>query len=317
MKISQVSLLSGRAASLLAKMLEIAPILQFAEFKLDPSSFLSFKDSDTFTSTAVRAENAAVQKDNQVPVSAAIALALYGREIGIDDVRKLDRNVGQSPAGLRLFSDRRLAGLAVKLAQEIQDHILVGTGATNQMLGLSVFVKDATSGGQTSALGFTTTELAAMNSQLSLQINTTANQDTFIETLYKKIAEVPGANAILCNANLSARLSSMAKRVGAAGESMSSFGTPVMTFNNVPIVPLPTTALLQTESDGTNSDCCSAYVLRFAEELGVALSTNSGFYFQDFENSETYPQGKARLQFFLNLAVERVDAMRRISRIRL
>jgi len=185
------------------------------------------------------------------------------------------------------------------------------------MLGISNFVKDAASGGQTASLGFTTTEQAAMNSQVALQLNTTANQDAFLELLFKAIAGVPGSNALVCNANLAARLTTIAKRIGAAGESLNSYGVPVTTFNNVPIVALPTDAIPQTESDGTNSDCTSLYVTRFAEELGVAFNTNSGFLFQDFQDYQTEPQGVSRLQINLDLIVERTDALKRLSRIRL
>lgn len=317
MLVSQISNMSGRAQGLLANMVTIAPIFQHAQFKLDASSHIHVKDTDTFTNSAARAENAAANKDAQVPVTAVANLALYSREIEIDDVRKLDANVGQSPAGLRLFADRRLNGLAAKLASEIQDHMLTGTAASNQMLGLSTFVKDADAAGQTTRLGFTTAELADMNERIALQLNTSANQDSFIEKLETELANVPSANAIIVNSLLGARLTTIAKRIGAAGESVNSFGVPVQTFNGIPIVKLPTSAIPQTESDGTNSDCTSLYIVRFAEDLGTSFSTNSGFYFQDFENAEATPSGKARLQFFLNLSVERQDALRRLSRIRL
>jgi len=317
MKISQVSLLSGRAQGLLERMLQIAPILQMAEFKLDSSTHYMIKDSDSFSGSAARAEGSPVQADNQVPTASSVSLALYSREVTLDDVRKLDKNVGLSEAGLRLFSDRRLAGLAVKLATEIQDDMLSGSAANNKMLGILNFVKDAEAAGQTERLGFSAAELAAMNQRVSLKLDSTANQDAFIEVLYKALAEVPGANAILCNINLSARLNTIAKRLGAAGETINSFGTRVQTFNNVPIVPLPTTAMPQTESDGANADNCSLVIARFSEELGTAFSTNSGFYFQDFPDVQAAAQAKARLQFFLNLEVERTDALKRLSRIRL
>jgi hypothetical protein len=317
MKIAEVSNLSGRAQNLLAKMVVNAPIFQYAEFKLDPSTYLNFKDSDTFTSTAARAENADAQKDEQTPASALLSLALYSRETSIDDVRKLDANVGYAPAALKMMSDRRLGGLAVKLATEVQDHMFTGTNSSYQMLGMANFVKDAAHSGQTATLGFTTAELAAMNKQVSLQLNDSTNQNEFLEDVERYIGEVPGANAIICNTNLGARLTTIAKRLGAAGETVNSFGVPVQTVNGIPIIKVPTTAIPQTESDGSNSDCTSLYIVRFAEELGAAFSTNSGFYFQDFQDVQGSPEGKARLQFFLNLSVERTDALRRLSRIRL
>ncbi|MCS7054451.1 MAG: hypothetical protein NZM09_12080 [Ignavibacterium sp.] len=317
MKIDQISSLTGRAANLLSKMLELAPLLQYAEFRKDYSTGINVPDKSTFTGSAARAVNAPIQKDNQTPNPVTVSLALYGRELGVDDLYKKDAELSGSPNGLMRWLDRQLSALAVKLANEIQVDMIQGTGTSNRMLGLGNFVKDAAAGGQTAALGFTAAEQAAMNTQVSLQLNTTANQDSFIETLFKKLAEVPGANAIICNANLASRLTTIAKRLGAAGESINTFGVPVTTFNNVPIVSVDTNTITQTESDGTNNDCTSLYIVRFAEELGVAFSTNSGFYFQDFQDYQSSPAGVSRMQFFLNLVVERNDALRRLSRIRL
>lgn len=317
MNIAQYSRLTGRAQGLLAQMLTLAPIFQTAQFRLATSDSLHVKDSDNFTSSAARAENASAQKDAQKPITSILSLALYTRELEIDNLRKLDANVNQGGGALRLFADNRLAGLAVKMATEIQDDMLSGSGSSNKMLGLLNIVKDANAAGQTSVMGFTTAELAAMNTDVSLQLNTTANQDAFVETLYKEMSKVPGCNAILCNVNLAARMTSMGKRIGAAGETINEFGTQVKTFNGVPIVPLPTTSMGQAESDGTNSDCCSLIVTRFSEQLGLGFNTNSGFSFTDFENAESTPSGRARMEMFLQTALDRTDALRRLSRIRL
>lgn len=317
MRIDQASYLTGRSASILSKILEVTPLFQYAEFRKDPSEYANIPDKSTFSGSAARAEGAAAQKDAQVPSPAYKKLAIYEREITIDNLRKLDSRITGSPNGLKLFADRQLNALAVKLGQEVQTEIFQGTDTSNRMLGIANFVKDAAAGGQTAALGFTTAEQAAMNTQVSLQLNTTANQDAFIEILFKKLAEVPGANVIVCNTNLGARLTTIAKRLGAAGESLNSYGIPVSTFNNVPICVVDTNTITQTESDGTNNDCTSLYIIRFAEELGTCLTTNSGFYFEDFPEDVENPNMKARLGFYLNLVVERTDALRRLSRIRL
>lgn len=317
MNIAQISKLGTRGAALLSKILELAPFLQFVEFRLDASTHLVIKDGDASTGSSARAEGAAAQRDAQVPSAVARSLALYSREISIDDVRKLDANVGISPAGLKLFADRRVMGLASKFAEEIQNHMFVGTDASNEMLGLLELVKDAAAGGQTTKLGLTTAELASMNVQVGLQLNTSALQDQFVELLMKELANVPGANAIIVNTNLGPRLSMIAKRLGAAGETVNSFGVKVPAFNNVPIVQVPTSAISQTQSDGTNSDCTSLLIARFAEDLGVCHNTNSGFYFQDFDEVEAKPNGIARLSMYSNLVVEKTNALRRLSRIRL
>jgi len=317
MKIDQISKLTGRSAGLIDKMLTIAPLFQFAEFRLDASEYGNIPDKSTFTGSAARAEGATAQKDAQVPAPNYRKLSIYERELTVDNLRKLDQYVTNSPKMLQTFADRQLAALAIKLAREVETEMIQGTDASSRMLGVSNFVKDAVAGGQTAALGFTNAEQAAMNTQVALQLNTTANQDAFLELLYKELANVPGANAIICNTNIGARLTTIAKRTGAAGESISSFGYPVTTFNNVPIVTLSTSAITQAESDGTNSDCTSVYIVRFAEELGVCFVSNSGFYFEDFPTDVSAPDVKARLGFYLNLAVERQDALKRLSRIRL
>lgn len=317
MKLDQISKLTGRSVGLLSKMVTLTPLLQFVEFRQDYSTSLNTPDKSSFSGSAARNVGSNFVKDLQTPNPEKVLLASYGREVAVDDLYKFDADISGSPVSLQRYYDRQLSAAAIRLATEIQNAMLAGSGVAPQMLGISNFVKDAAAGGQTAALGFTTDEQAAMNTQVGLQLNTTANQDAFLEILYKELAKVPGANAIVCNVNLAARLTTIAKRVGAAGESLSSFGVPVNTFNNVPIVALPTDAIPQTESDGTNNDCTSLYILRNAEELGVAFNTNSGLQFQDFTDYQTSPQGVARLQINLNLVVERTDALRRLSRIRL
>jgi hypothetical protein len=318
MNVAQISTgLTGRGAGLLTNILELKPFLRFAEFKHDTSDYITIPDKDTHTGSARRAEGDNLQVDNQAPTPTARKLALYGREITIDDVRRQDANVVNSPEALRQFTDRRLPGLASKLSDEVVADMFNGTDADNQMLGFSTFVKDAAAGGQTAKLGFTAAEQAAMNEQISLQINTDENQKSFVEKLMKALAKVPGANAIICNQSLYARMTTIAKTFGAAGEKVDSFGIPAKTFDGKPIIPVEDTEITMTESDGTNNDCTSLYIVRFAESLGTSFSTNSGFFFTDFDFSEVAPKGKARLQFFLNLTVEKANSIRRLSRIRL
>ncbi len=318
MNIAQISNVSGRAAGVLSTILAQIPLLRVADFAPDNSTFFANPDKDSFGGAAARAVNAALQRDAQGPNPTAAALALYGREISVDDLYKQDAVVGNlSMAGLVEFLDRRVAGLAVKLAQEIEVDLCAGTAAANRMLGFAEFVKDAAAAGQTARLGFTAAELAAMNSQVSLQLNTAANQDAFIELLMKKLAEVPGCNALVMNVNLWARMTTIAKRLGASGESVDSFGVPVQTFNGIPLVAVPVSAITQAENDGVNADCTSIYPVRFEQNLGTTISTNSGFLYTDFEDIDTKPQGVARMQFFLNLKVNKDNAFRRLSRIRL
>jgi uncharacterized protein YaiE (UPF0345 family) len=315
-KIQQISTLSGRGAGLLAKIMELYPLFEFAEFRTDTSFFPHVPDKSVFNNSAARAENATAQRDANSPVATGITQALYTRELTVDLLRQLDAKIAGAP-GLVNFAMRQLSNLALKIGQEVQDHMLQGTGSNNQMLGLAQFVKDAAAAGQTAALGFTTAEQAAMVvSSGSLQVNTTANENALVELLQSTLFQVPGANAIILNQKAIARLTSIAKRIGALGQTVTEFGTLVNTFNNVPLVPVQASTQPSTETDGTNSDCTSIHVVRFAEEQGVCYSSNSGFYLQDFENAEVQPEGVARLSLHANLVVERNDAYRRITRVR-
>lgn len=316
MKIQEVNTLTGRAAGLLVKLLQIAPFLQAAEFRLDPSYFANVPDKSAFTGTAARAENAVAQKDAQAPNPSPVSLALYSRETVIDRLRVNDAKLAGSPAGLKNFADRQLNSLISKLGLELQDDMIAGTATSYHMLGLANFIKDAAAGGQTAALGFTTAEQAAMNQNVSLKLDNIDSQDAFIELLMKALATIPGANAMVMNVNAYARMTTIAKRLGAASVTTNEFGVPVTNFNQVPMIPVPVTTITQTESDGANADCTSIYIARFAEEQGVCYATNSGFDFQDFPDYETYPQGMARVNMNLNLVVESTAALKRLSRIR-
>lgn len=323
MNIAQISNLQGRGAGLLTSMLTAAPLLQVAEFQLEASDHLLVTGRETASGSSAKNEGDAALRTQATPDVNPRKLRIYRREVAVDDLRRRDVQAGNTtPQGLLNFYDQQLLVEARGIAREFQDEAFIGIDAADgngkyRMLGFSEFVKDAAAAGQTSRFGFSTADIAAMNTQVGLQLNTTANQDAFVEMLIKKLAEVPGANALLVNVNLAARLTTIAKRIGAAGESTTTFGTQVSAFNRVPIIALPVSSIPQTESDGTNNDCTSAYIVRFEETTGVAFTTNSGFDFTDFDTSSEIPSGIARLQLFVNLAVQSRDAVRRLSRIRL
>jgi hypothetical protein len=317
MLIHQISQLTGRSAALLAKVLELMPIFQVAEFRNEPSYFANFPDKSTFSGSAARAENQPLARDAQRPAPAPVNQALYGRELAIDDLRIQDARILSSPDLLKNFSQNQLLSLMIQLFGEVENDLIQGTGLNNQMLGLFNFVKDAAAGGQTAALGFTGAEQAAMNYELGLKLDNIDDQDAFVELIMRKLVEVPGANAILVNSFLGARMTMIAKRKGMLGTTDTNFNVPIDTWAGRPLVILPGNAITQTETDGLNNDCTSLAIVRFSEALGVCYGTNSGFLFTDFPETDVQPNQIARLQLFTNLVVEKSNAFRRISRIRL
>lgn len=315
MKIQQLSNLSGRAANMLFNVTQLHPLFDAAEFRYDPSYFPNVPDKSTFSSSAARAENAAPVKDSAVPNPTGVNQASYTREVGIDNKRRLDYK--SDSAGLANYGDRQLINLFQYIAGEVQDDMTGGTGASYHMLGLSSFIKDAAYGGQTAALGFTQAEQAAMNTQVALKIDSATTQAEFLELLDKEILNVPGANAIIVNRQTKARLTTVARKLSLLDQTLNYLGVPVPSYNGIPIIGVPSTAIPQTESDGSNSDCTSLYIVRFAESQGVCFATNSGFAFQDFPDYQSTSELVARLEINLNLVVERTDAVKRLSRIRL
>lgn len=316
MNIAQIGNLGPRGQELLSTIIAQYQIFRVAEFRLDASTHMQSVDKQTATGSAARAEGGAVQKDQQTPVTEAKSLQLYTREVAIDKVRTQDKVLGLGSDYQKLFADRRMDGNVLSLAQEIQNHMFAGTFTSNVMLGILELIKDAAAAGQTARLGFTTAELEAMRTQISLQLNTTANQDAFIEKLEEELSNVPGANAIIVNGKLGARLTTIAKRLHSYSQSVDQFGFPVETYNNVPIIRVPTTAISQTMTDGVNTDNTALVVARFAESQGYCFSTNSGFLYQDFGEVEG-ANNVAQANLFLSTTVEKQNAVKVLYRIRL
>jgi len=300
-------------------MLNLFPLLRFADFRIDTSTYITDPGTDSYSGDSARAVNDPIQANSQAPNPVSAGLKLYGREMKYDDLYKMDTKVAGAPSLFSKFADRKLSGLARVLGGEVASEMVAGNATGNRMLGLKNFVLDAEAAGQTTRLGFTAAQLAGMNVQADMRLTISNEEDlrSFDELLRKEIKNVPGANGILCNTSLAARLGSMAKKLGSAGESVDSFGKPVTTYDGRPIIEVPDTALTLDETDGVNEDCTSLIIVRFAEEEGVTFSTNSGFLFTDFPDDVVNPDEKARLQFFLNLTVETLDSYRRVSRIRL
>lgn len=316
--IAQVSQLGNtRGQALLGAILIAVPKLRFAQFKLDTARYDLYPDRDITGSTSARAINAALGLDTYKPSSASGDQKAYGFEVGIDDLYKGDLNVTGAPAGLVRQLEGRLKRLAVKVAEDVEADTIRGMGTDNSMIGLAGFIKDAAAAGQVGRFGFTQEEIAGLLTQVGFKLDTVENQNLFVEMLMRDIASVPGANAIEMNSSLLARMTTIALRLGAAGETRDSFGKPVTTFNNIPMVPVSNRGIGCDESDGTNTDCTSLYIVRYEEDNGVSISTNSGFKFDDFEEEEGIPAGKSRLQFFGDLNIQNLKCLRRMSRIRL
>lgn len=315
--ISQISQLGPRGQVLLSIILQQSQMFRNAEFRLDASTHLHSADKQTKTGSAARAEGDTPQRDAQTPNAEAKTHALYTREVTIDKLRTQDSRLNLGTEYQRLFADRRMDGNVVELAAEVQDDMLIGTLTNNEMLGLLTFIQDGDAAAQTARLGFTTSEIAAMNTQVGLALDSDANKEAFVETLEREIANVPGANALIMNTFLAARLSTISRKFGLSEMTRDNFGFPIETFGGIPIIRVPVSAIPNNQSDGVNNDNTSMFVVRFAETQGICYSTNSGLLYQDFGEVEGEPGNVARADLFLSTTVEKQNAVKRLSRIRL
>ena len=154
MNLAQASSVDDRGAGLLTKILQVQ-LLRLAEFRKDTSTHVHMVNKSVSTGTAARAEGGTLQKDAQVPSVETKTLQLYSRAITVDQLRLLDKNLTGTHKGLIEFYDRQLLSFATVISKEVASHMIKGTFANNQMLGLLEFIKDAEAAGQTARLGFT------------------------------------------------------------------------------------------------------------------------------------------------------------------
>lgn len=324
MNLAQISHLqdSVNGQALLAEMLAASPLLQQAEFSLEMSTFLTSPDKGTDDAAAYkRAEGDPLNRQNITGSSTVLQLALYGKEFAIDDLRVADKYVGASDDALRNQAYRTLKRLARALAQNIEKDMLIGdpVGTATSMLGLGYFIQNvAAHGSQVARLGYTTTEIHAMLTQFDLDLKNRNAAHLFNEKLTAEINAVPGANTLICNTVMAARLATIARMFGMLGDTVNSFGTTLQTFANLNIIPVSTAAIPNTESfsigDDDYTNGTSIFVARMEEDSGVNYATNGGLMFSDFEDDGT-PEGVSRIQLFTNLKVGSIDSVRRIGNV--
>lgn len=325
MKINQVSRVKNGEQStlnkLIAHILAKYPLFQHMEFSLEPFSYDAYPVlPDLSLASSVRDINAAAGTTQFAPTKAGDVQKAYAFEFEIDNAYLNDLNVGTTPEGLVRQIQARTLREAKKVAGDVLNDMINGSGATKYILGIKEFVKDvADASGQTSRFGLTQDQIhsSLVPANIQLDLSSEVGLRTFDELLMRTLADMEGDPILVMNAFMFARMGSIAKNLGQYGETVNSFGKPVSTYGNHTMVPLPMSIMPQTESDGTNADCSSIYPIVYDEASGVRYATNTGFQFTDFEFTEAKPSGKSRLEFIGNTKIENVASIKRISRIRL
>lgn len=329
MKIGQISRVVGNTQradllSALAYIIKKYPFFGAAEFSEEPYSYDVYNVQGDIGSAngSRRAIDAAAGSDTFEPSKESGTQRAYSFEFGIDKAYLNDLNVGITAEGLKRQINARQLRNFMRVAYDVLYDMVNGDGvlSNKQILGFKNLIKDvAASSGQTAAFGFTQAEIHASLHQFAMQLDVSDEGvlRVFDEELRKVLGLIEGDPVLVMNPYMAARMTTIAKKLGAYTQGTNDFGMPYEKFGNAAIVPVPLTVLPQTESDGSNSDCSSIYAVEFNEVDGVRYATNTGFEFQNFEWTEAKPSGKTRVDFIGNLKLEDIKKIHRVSRLRL
>ncbi len=320
---SHSSMSSEKGKRMLTFLLQAFKILEVMEFGYEPFSFDNYpvKEDVGDTDNSARAINAAAKKFTYSPSKASDTQRAYAFEWEIDSAYLNDLDIGAiTPEGLRRRIENEQLRLAKKVVGDVLHDIFNGDGVTTDILGLATMIKDvASSSGQASFQGLTQAQIHASLIQIGVQLSL-ANEATlrsYEEDVTAEIADMGGNPVMIMNNKMFARHTAIAKKLNLYGQTTTAFGSTIDMFGNTKMIPVPLKYLPQTESDGTNSDCSSIYLVDYNEVDGLRIATNSGLKFTDFENLESTPGGKSRLEFIGNHKLEDMKKVKRLSRIRL
>ena len=139
---------------------------------------------------------------------------------------------------------------------------------------------------------------APVNFDLSLKSADNAKQQrAWLELMDAEMADVENPNAILMHKKLKARIWSWLKTSANFAIDETTFGTPVHTYNNVPIIELDDTILPINEADDTPTtaleNTTSMYIASFGEQ-NLSLATNSGIEYNEHTNLEAKEAGREK-----------------------
>ena len=325
MRIGQVSSSPNAAdklAAIITFILAEFKLFQFLEFSLEPATFNSYPaKEDVGGDNSVREVNGALKSFVFSPSTGSGTQKAYGYENFIDQLYLNDLENGvATPEGLRRQIENEQIRLAKKVAKEVLYDMINGDGTGGTIYGMKNLIKDtADETGQAEYLGITQAQLFASLVQVGmvLDLSSEVALRQFEEILMRELASMGGNPVLVMNNYLFARMTTVAKKLGVYGVSISDFGKPVDLFGNTPMIPVDLSIMPLNENDGEHANCTSLYAVEYNEADGFRYATNAGFRFVDFENLETKPSGKGRLEFYGETKLEDSKKIKRFSRIRL
>jgi hypothetical protein len=285
--------------------------LRRLEFRRDATDYSSYPVTANSLRPAYRAIGADYTPQNQQPELVSAQLKMFGEDLRIDSTFVDDALAGRR--SLDIYMLGREAQVAKGFGEDGEKEFVAGSGSGNSLTGFATRL----SGSNVSPWS----ESFVINaSSTALSIAAAAGQDQFIELLDQALMEVPGANMLVMNRALGARMQSIARRLHALTWDKDEFGQPAPFYNGIPIITIADGAITNAEPSGDVTpvnNTTSIYAIRTAEFNGLAGVTNEGFKFRDWTDPQPTQSMIARAELRMGLVIEAPDCIRRIRRIRL
>lgn len=160
---------------------------------------------------------------------------------------------------------------------------------------------------------------------LSTHEKVKANAATFYETLNEMLLKT-GANAVLVNTAMKAKLTTIANYLGYMTKSEDAFGRQVTKINNILIIDLGNVAVLENDKAvtreviATKAGITELYAIRLDANsgfCGVTLTGNNGidYFLPDFKQSKTVHSGS--VEFVGAVALKNTNAAGVIRNIKI
>lgn len=231
-----------------------------------------------------------------------------------------DRNIAQGSAGLAMFGEvstldkfdkqthndipqlrtARINAAAEDVAIGMANELFLGAGpGSNEFSGFSNLVD---------------TDFSELISTDGLDVRT--NETQALEFIDEKMAE-HDPDFLSFNRKFYAWLVNVARRLHALTWEKDEFGIPVANYNGVPFYPVSNTAITNTETEGTSTDCTSMYFIKTGELRDVTIWTTAGVDVTDYEAAPGSVTEKAMVEFYGQSVIYNEDAIVRLRGFRL
>lgn len=241
-------------------------------------------------------------------------LKIHGFEITYDTSYERDHQLGIG-VDVNPWLEQQLTDKAITTADGIESLIISGSGSGDNIKGLKTLLDGSTN---VPGLGITCVINAKVTGD-SFDLSNAANHDLFMEQFEKWKREVKGASAIILNASLAARLTTIAKKHHAYTTTMNDFGVQVERIDGIELIVVDDSVITNTEPNDNGTpvnDTTSMYILRNAEGHWT-IRTNSGLAVWDKDEIEDKPSSMFRFEITGFNEIKTKYAIRRVRNIKL